>query len=99
MGSYLEYFSKKSTLKKILPYNFFLIFKGARACASIKIKKLIFLCARKCTILRIFSQKNRLSYLEYFSKKSTLEKSYLIIFFLVFKCANACARIKIKNKF
>ena len=72
----LEYFSKNSTLKKILANNFFLIFECAHARAHKNLKKNGFFYARvrACTILRIFFKKNRLSYLEYFSKKSTLKK-------------------------
>ena len=73
-----------------------------RARARIKIKKKIhFFYARTCacTILRIFFKKNQLSYLEYFSKKSTLKKILPYKFFFDIQMrARTRARIKIKKK-
>merc|ERR1712080_503958 len=93
--SCLEYFSKKSTLKKILPYNYFFdIQMRARARAHKNKKKIIFLCARPraCTILRIFLKKKSTFILRIFFKKVNFEKNLTLQFFLIFKCAHSRAR-------
>merc|ERR1712080_401206 len=90
---YLEYFYK-STLKKILGYNFFLILKCAHARAHKNQKKFIFFMrACACTILRIFFKKKSTFILIF--QKSTLKKILPYTFFDI--QMRTRARIKIKK--